>query len=110
MRHKLFLIKSLLKNPAKILKKWLDEFRVGSYTGQLLHVSCGPLAQEVEQLAFNQWVVGSSPTRLIPKEKHQRLSALLAAFGVFVALFLDGSLFDQDGFPPLPLIFSLKSL
>lgn len=25
---------------------------------------CGPLAQSVEQLAFNQWVVGSIPTRL----------------------------------------------
>jgi hypothetical protein len=26
--------------------------------------SCGPIAQLVEQLAFNQWVAGSSPARL----------------------------------------------
>ena len=26
---------------------------------------CGPIAQSVEQLAFNQWVAGSSPARLI---------------------------------------------
>ena len=25
---------------------------------------CGPIAQSVEQLAFNQWVAGSSPARL----------------------------------------------
>ncbi len=25
---------------------------------------CGPIAQLVEQLAFNQWVAGSSPARL----------------------------------------------
>jgi hypothetical protein len=33
------------------------------------HVKCfssyGPIAQSVEQLAFNQWVAGSSPARLI---------------------------------------------
>jgi hypothetical protein len=28
-----------------------------------LHVD-GPIAQSVEQLAFNQWVAGSSPARL----------------------------------------------
>ena len=27
-------------------------------------VSCGPIAQSVEQLAFNQWVAGSIPARL----------------------------------------------
>ena len=26
--------------------------------------SCGPIAQSVEQLAFNQWVAGSIPARL----------------------------------------------
>ena len=26
--------------------------------------TCGPIAQLVEQLAFNQWVAGSSPARL----------------------------------------------
>lgn len=26
----------------------------------------GPIAQSVEQLAFNQWVAGSSPARLKP--------------------------------------------
>ena len=27
-------------------------------------ISCGPLAQLVEQFPFKEWVVGSSPTRL----------------------------------------------
>src|SRR5215813_13281231 len=31
---------------------------------------CGPLAQLVEQLAFNQWVAGSSPARLINVFNH----------------------------------------
>ena len=41
-----------------------------------LHVD-GPIAQSVEQLAFNQWVAGSSPARL---KSHTRLGgkALLA--------------------------------
>src|SRR5262245_34905723 len=29
--------------------------------------ACGPIAQSVEQLAFNQWVAGSSPARLTTK-------------------------------------------
>ena len=29
-----------------------------------LRILCGPIAQLVEQLAFNQWVAGSSPARL----------------------------------------------
>ena len=33
--------------------------------------ACGPIAQSVEQLAFNQWVAGSSPARLIPFPKIQ---------------------------------------
>ena len=33
----------------------------------------GPIAQSVEQLAFNQWVAGSSPARLINLIKQLRL-------------------------------------
>src|SRR5690349_2343247 len=32
----------------------------------------GPIAQLVEQLAFNQWVAGSSPARLITRTIAQR--------------------------------------
>lgn len=35
----------------------------GARTACSLHVD-GPIAQSVEQLAFNQWVAGSSPARL----------------------------------------------
>jgi hypothetical protein len=43
--------------------------RMPSEVPQIDHASrvlsaCGPIAQSVEQLAFNQWVAGSSPARL----------------------------------------------
>src|ERR1043166_9477515 len=41
----------------------------------------GPIAQLVEQLAFNQWVAGSSPARLtiFTKQKHEMRMALWPA-------------------------------
>ena len=41
------------------------EFRNLKEHAQRALCMCGPIAQSVEQLAFNQWVAGSSPARLI---------------------------------------------
>ena len=46
---------------------WADSFpRRQGFGGQRLgcNDTCGPIAQSVEQLAFNQWVGGSNPPRL----------------------------------------------
>ena len=31
---------------------------------KLYSIDCGPIAQSVEQMAFNHWVEGSSPSRI----------------------------------------------
>jgi hypothetical protein len=41
-----------------------------------LHVD-GPIAQLVEQLAFNQWVAGSSPARLTSNSNNSRATVLM---------------------------------
>jgi hypothetical protein len=46
--------------------------------------ACGPIAQSVEQLAFNQWVAGSSPARLI-----FNINKLRAVEGLSVTLQVD---------------------
>ncbi len=46
---------------------WADSFLLRSFGATEDEQSvdfCGPIAQSVEQLAFNQWVAGSIPARL----------------------------------------------
>jgi hypothetical protein len=42
----------------------LEVSRIEKSTPERALRMCGPIAQSVEQLAFNQWVAGSSPARL----------------------------------------------
>ena len=49
---------------------------------------CGPIAQSVEQLAFNQWVAGSSPARLTTNKETAGAEASRFLFSRQVNLFV----------------------
>jgi hypothetical protein len=55
---------NFLKKYILYLPRYVSVCKIISSVGDCISDQCGPIAQSVEQMAFNHWVEGSSPSRI----------------------------------------------